>query len=367
MNIKPLYLLIATALVSCQSVVKPVQPEPVVLKTAQVTTDTLARRHTFIGTITANYVAIIQPRVNGYLSAKIYSNGMPVKKGQVIFRIDDRSQRANILSAQASLDSAIARLTEAENNYSRAIPLAAIDAISKLQFDQYTAQYKAATSAVNSAQQTLANARLELEYTTIKATIDGIISTSEAYVGDYVGPGTKFSTLTRIENIDTVCVDIAIPVRQYLEWSGRREFTFNNDSLLSDIDLYLTDGSLYPYKGSYSFTRTSVADNEGTIVIVVNFPNPDYSLKTGQFARVKCNIGADREVLTLPYSAINQVQGINSVWMIDADSCAHYREVGLGERIDQRVVVTSGLQRGQMVAADGYSRLTNGQKVKLYE
>lgn len=355
------------ALCACSQPVRRYTPEPIVVKRIKVGVDTIVNRQTFISSLTPNYIAVIQPRVNGYLSAKMFSNGMPVSKGQTIFRIDDRQQQANLLAAQASLASAQAKEAEAVNNYSRAVPLAAIDAISQVQLDQYTAQYKAAKSAVNAAQQQLANAQLEVEYTTIKASINGVISTSEAYVGDYVGPGTKFATLTRIENIDTLCADIAIPVKQYLEWSGRRSFTYSNDNLLSDIDLYLADGSLYPFKGSYSFTRTAVADNEGTMVIVVTFPNANYLLKAGQFARIKCNIGATMPVLTLPIGAVKQVQGINSVWVIDQDSIAHYRQVEVGTTLNNKQIITSGINTGEYVALDGYARLTNGQKVLLYE
>ena len=352
---------------ACNSAQKQNIPEPIVVKRVEVGVDTIVNRQTFISTLSPNYIAIIQPRVNGFLSAKMFSNGMPVTRGQTIFRIDDREQRANLLAAQASLASATAKEAEAANNYSRAVPLAAIDAISKLQLDQYTAQYKAAKAAVDAAKQQLTNARLEVEYTTIKAPISGVISSAEAYAGDYVGPGTKFATLTRIENIDTLCANIAIPVREYLSWTNRRSFTYKNDDLLSDIELYLADGSLYPFKGKYSYTKTAVADNEGTMIIVITFPNADYMLKSGQFARVKCNIGKPREVFVVPTNAIKQIQGINSVWVIDKDSVARYRQVEIGNQVGNKQIVTAGVSAGEYVSSDGNINLTNGQKVLLYE
>ena len=271
-----------------------------------------------------------------------------------------------MLAAQADLASSQAKAVEAANNYNRAVPLAAIDAISQAQLDQYTAQYRAAQSAVESAAQSLKNAQLELEYTTIKASIDGVISTSEAYVGDYVGPGTKFATLTKIENIDTLCADVAIPVSQYMALSNRKEFTYNNRDLLSDIELYLADGTLYPFKGSYSFTKSAIASTEGTIVIVVTFPNPNYLLKSGQFARIKTNIGAMQPKIVVPSSAIKSVQGVNSVWVIAPDSTLHYRQVEVGELLDNDTrVVLSGLKCGEKIASDGNIKVSNGQSVKL--
>ena len=361
-----LLLVISTSALSCLQPTKRTIPEPIVVEPTTVEAIDIVARQSFISTLSPNYTAIVQPRVAGYLSAKLFKNGMPVKMGQTIFKIDNRRQRADMLAAKASLESAKAQAIEAANNYNRAVPLAAIDAISQAQLDQYTAQYRAAREAVKSAEQTLRNAELDVEYTTIKATINGIISTSEAYVGDYVGPGTKFATLTKIENIDTLSADVAIPVGQYLALSGRKSFSYDNKNLLSDIELYLADGTKYPFSGSYSYTKSAVASTEGTIVLVVCFPNPNYMLKSGQFARVKTNIGAAQQQIVVPTSAISEIQGVYSVWVIDSDSTAHYRQVAIGDAVDgNRRVVLSGLRSGEKVVTNGGSKLSNGQKVKL--
>lgn len=367
MKTRTILLFILPALsLSCLQPTKQTIPEPIVVQTASVAVESIATRQSFISSLTANYTAVVQPRVAGYLSAKLFKNGMPVKMGQTIFKIDSRRQRADMLAAKAAFESAKAQSIEAANNYNRAVPLAAIDAISQAQLDQYTAQYRAAKESVKSAEQTLRNAELDVEYTTIKATINGIISSSEAYVGDYVGPGTKFETLTKIENIDTLCAEVAIPVSQYLTLSGRKAFTYNNKELLSDIELYLADGTKYPLGGSYSYTKSAVASTEGTIVIVVSFPNPDYLLKSGQFARVKTNIGASQRQVVIPLSAINEVQGVNSVWVVDKDSTVHYRQVSVGDIVNGgRRVVRSGLVVGEKVVLDGGAKLSNGQKVKV--
>lgn len=351
--------------IGCVSKTKQDITTPFVVHTADVLVDTVANRRAFITTIGSNYEAVIQPRVSGFLAAKLFSNGMPVKKGDVIFRLDGREQQTALLAAKASLESATANYIEAKNNYARAVPLASIDAISQAQLDQYTAQYSAAQASVKSAEQNLANAQLGLDYTTIYASIDGVISSSDAHVGDYVGPGTQFTTLTRIQNIDTVCVELAVPMRQYIEYSGRKSFTYDNDRLLSDIVLYLVDGSRYNYLGSYSYTKSSVSDSAGTIILVVAFPNPDYLLKSGQFARVETNIGPKIPRVTIPSSAVQQVQDVNFVWVIRPDSTAEYRKVEVGNIADGRIEVISGLDGGERVAVNGASKLSNNQKVKL--
>lgn len=358
-----IFLVILMLTLSCHRMPPKTVPLPPEVEVVTALSDTLRSNRTYISRIGANFAAVIQPRIAGFLTEKHFDNGMPVRKGDVIFRLDGKQQRANLLSAQADLSSAEAQAVKARNNYERAVPLAAIDAISKTQLDQYTAEYIAAESAVNSAQQRLRNARLEVGYTEIRSTINGIISVSNAHIGDYVGPGTQFSVLTTIENVDTIGVDLAVPMRDYLALTGRKSFTYENDSLLHNIRLYLADGKLYPIEGFYNYTKSAVADSMGTIIIVVSFPNPNYLLKSGQFARVVTDIGNPSICTTVPQSAVSQTQDISSLWVIRPDSTAEYREVALGDVVGEQVVVVSGLKAGEQVAMGGGMKLRNGMKV----
>lgn len=360
-----LFCISAALIVGCSHSSQRVNHTSQTVEVAYAKADSIVNRMSFISTLQPNYIAVVQPRVNGYLSAKLFSNGMPVKRGDVIFRIDSRQQIADMLAAKAALTTAQANVIEAENNYKRAVPLAAIDAISQAQLDQYTAQFAAAQATVASAEQQLKNAELQVEYTTIRATINGVISASEAYSGDYVGPNTKFATLTRIENIDTLCAEVAIPMSQYLELSGRKAFSYNNKNLLSDIELYLADGKLYPIKGAYSYTKSAVADAEGTIILVVTFPNPNYLLKSGQFARVVTDVGTPQYMVTIPKCAINQIQGTESVWVVGADSTVQFRKVTTIKELESGDVAVLGLTAGQAIVKDGSARLSNNQKVNL--
>lgn len=364
LHLHHIYLLATSALllVSCQQSKRKIATTMTIEVASAIEENTPQTKH-FIAPIQANYSATVQPRISGFLVASSFKNGMPVKQGDMIFRLDDAPQRANRLAAEAALSSAKAKAVEAKRNYERAVPLARIDAISQMQFDQYTAENIAAIAAVKSAEQNLRNARLEESYTRIYAPINGVISSSAATVGDYIGPGTQFSTLTTIQNIDTVAVDLSIPMREYLAASGRSEFSYNNDSLLSDIRLQVADGSLYPEEGFYKFTRQAIVSNAGTIVIVVGFRNPNYALKAGQFARISASLGKAQPSIMVPQSAVSQTQNISSVWVIRADSTAEYRQVQLGETVGRWWVVEQGVSSGEMVATTGLQKLQNGMKV----
>ena len=166
---------------------KPAMP-PLQVETARAVTDSIPNRMSFIGYLSSNFDAVIQPRINGFLLSKRFSNGMPVKRGQLLFTIDPDQLSTTMLAAEAALQSAKAQALEAQNNYERAVPLAKINAISQAQLDQYTAQYKAAEASVRSAEQTLSSARMNVGYTELRSPIDGIIEHTAAHVGDYVGP-----------------------------------------------------------------------------------------------------------------------------------------------------------------------------------
>ena len=360
----PFAIFLAIVTISCKQHAKS-EYEPISIEVATVEARELPYTKSFIAPIAANYSATVQPRISGFLRSSTFKNGMPVKRGQLIFTLDDAPQRANRLAAEAALSSAKAKAVEAKRNYERAIPLIRIDAISQSQFDQYTADNLSAIAAVKSAEQNLRNAVLDESYTRIYAPISGIISASAATAGDYVGPDTQFSELTTIQNIDTVGVDLAIPMSEYLTVSGRKAFSYNNASFLSDIRLYTADGSEYPEKGFYKYTRQSISSEMGTIVLVVGFRNPDYALKDGQFARVTASLGANRECIVIPQRAVQQIQSISSVWVIRPDSTAEYRTVKLGNTAGEWWIVESGLDKGEVVATTGQQKLRNGEKVSI--
>lgn len=336
---------------------------PLQLPVAEVVADSLPETMRFIGYLASNFDAVIQPRVNGYLLTKQFENGMPVRRGSVLFTIDARPFTNTMLAAEAQWQSARAQAIEARNNYERAVPLAAMDAISRAELDQYTAQHEAAEAAVRSAEQTLRNAKLDVSYTRILSPIDGIAAGSSAHIGDWVGPGTQFAVLTTISNIDTLSVDLAIPMALYFRYAGSRATLYDNEGLLGDIRLTLADGTPYPLAGFYKYTRKDVSSSTGTIVLVVGFPNPNQTLKAGQFARVTATVGSRRERLFVPIEAVSQVQGINSVWVVRADSTVTFRRVQLGEPFGPRWEIEAGLSRGEQVVVAGRQKLREGAKI----
>lgn len=335
---------------------------PLKIEVAQATADSMVMRYEFVTHLKSNYEAIIQPRVNGYLLKKNFSAGMPVRKNELLFVIDADLLNTTLYAAQAQLAAAKAQEVEARNNYERAVPLAKINAISRTQLDQYTSAYASARSAVKSAQQSLESARIQAGYANIYSPINGIIAWSEAHEGDYVGPGTQFSTLTTISNVDTLSAEISIPTSLYMRYADKRT-SYDNRDLLSDINLYLSDGTLYKHKGLYDYTKQNISSTSGTITLVVDFPNPDQYLKAGEYGRVVTGIGSRQRLISIPQRCVNRTQGIESVWIVRSDNTVEYRAIRTGETVGDRWIVEEGLSEGERVAITGSQKLHNGAKI----
>ncbi len=371
-----LTIAIVVAMVGCKGRKKAQSMPPISVECTAATEQKMADKISFATQTEALRSVTIEPRVNGYMEQIRYSAGEPVKRGAVVFRIDPSQLQTEYLAAEASLESAQASLIEAKNNYERAIPLVQIDAISRSQYDTYLATYRAAEANVKYATQSLENARLNTSYTIIRAPFDGLIGKSPANLGDYVGPGTSFATLTTIEQIDTLMVDLAIPTSQYLSYAkvGRGgsdnnqiEYgdvgSYDNSNLLSDITVVLADSTTYNQKGSYYYTKQSVSDGSSTVVIVATLPNPQQELKSNMFTRVVANIGTPTEHIVVPQVAVSQMQGVNSVWVIKPDSTAEYRKVELGSTYGDMWHVKSGLKAGEQVATSSQLKIHQGAKV----
>ncbi len=342
------------------------QCRPCSVEAIEAATDTVPNRMSFVSSVESNFDALIEPRVNGYLVNKYFSSGMPVRKGQLLFTIDPNLLSTTLLSAEASLESARAQeVWRPSNNYERAVPLARIDAISQTQLDQYTAEVRRRRRppCVRPSSR-CATHGCSVGYTRSCARRSTVSSnTGDAHAGDYVVAGTQFSVLTSISNIDTLTVDVAIPMAEYLRAAGGRGSIYDNEGLLSDIRLTLADGTRYPYGGLYDYTRKDVSSSTGTLVLVVMFPNPDRSLKPGQFARVSANVGPVQPRVIVPQQSVSQAQGVNSVWVVRPDSTAAYRRVVLGDTYGTMWCVDEGLAEGEQVVTAGQQKLRNGMKV----
>lgn len=356
-------LLLSLLFMGCHHKKKSASMPPMKIEVAEVVSDSVAMSYEFVTHLESGNVTSLQPRVNGYLQRSTLHSGRVVKKGELLFVIDANLLNTTLRSAEAQLLSAQAQEAEARSNYERAKPLAELNAISQTQIEQYRTTYLAAQQSVESARQQLQNARLQVGYARIYAPIDGVAAASSANEGDYVGVGTPFSTLTTISNMDSLKAELSLPTAIYLSVAGDERAMWDNRDLLSNIRLYLTSGEEYEYAGAYDYTQQNISPTAGTITLVVQFPNPEYRLKAGEYARIRCDLGGRKRQVLVPQQAVQSIQGVRSVWVIDSDSVAHYRPIEVGATLGKDYIVEKGLYEGEVVALVGGGKLHDGMKV----
>lgn len=358
-------LVLALVITACGATEKPKVPI-LRIDVAEVYEKELPTRMQFVGRTYSLSDVTIQPRISGYLLSTHYEDGLPIKQGQLLFKLDSGPMQVEVTKAHAQVAAAESQLVAAQSNYNRSVPLAKINAISQSSLDQATATLSSAKAGLNSAKASLRNAKINLSYTIIYAPTDGIIGELVGSVGDYVGIGTNTPILNTISMIDSVYVNLSIPTSVYLSIVKRDSLNrplFDNVNLLTDVDMILEDGTLYPHKGEYDFTERVVNSQTGAVVVRVVFPNHDKFLKPGQYVRVNANAGADRKMAFVPQRAIMQTQGINSIYVVKADSTIEYRAVELGDTYGSEWGVFKGVESGEKVLIEGLQKVSSGMKI----
>lgn len=333
---------------------------PLEVRVVAARLDSLYDRITFSTTVEPLYSATIEPRVSGYLTRISYNNGEMVDRDSPLFTIESNDYSAALLAAEAQQQQAVADLALAKSNYERAEPLSKIEAISQMDLDSYRSSYHAALAELTYANQQVVTNRLNLDYTTITAPIAGVVASTAAEEGDFVGVGTKFATLTTIQYLDTVTLALPIPTSKYLKY--KRIMSSVNPELLSHIEITLADGSIYDYPAEYYYTKQSTGSS--TVTIVTYTPNPDQLLKGGMFARVRANIGRKSPRVVIPQRAVSQMQGVSTVWVVAADSTVSLRPVTLGSTYGDMWAIESGVEAGELVLLSGQLKVHNGAKVR---
>ena len=331
----------------------------------------------WVGTLDGFVNANIQPQVSGYLIKQNYREGSVVQKGQVLFEIDPRPFQAALQQAegqlgqaQGAVGQAQAQLQLAQINVNRDTPLAAEHAIAQSQLDtekQQAAQAEAsvasAKASVAAAQAAVANAKLNLGFTEVRSLITGVAGQATTQVGNLVGPQ---SVLTSVSQLDPIKVYFSISDSEYLSLIKRANQS-NADLLRASSNLPLTltlaNGSAFPHTGRIIFVDRQMNQQTGAIRIAASFPNPGNILRPGQFGRVRAQTTVLHNAMLVPQSAVQELQGIEQVYVAGDDNKVHVANVTLGPQHGQDWVINSGLQPGARVIVSNLQKLRDGAPV----
>ncbi|WP_162851391.1 efflux RND transporter periplasmic adaptor subunit [Panacagrimonas perspica] len=303
----------------------------------------------------------IRPRVGGLLDKVEIVEGARVKKGQVLFVIDSQPYLAARAEARAAVAQARSATEQAERDFERVSPLAAMNAVSQQEVDAVKARLSAGRASVDAALAALKTAELNLDYTTVTAPIDGIVGRAQIRIGGLV---TAYSTLlTTVYDTDPMYVNFSISERRMLELQHRYGINREKPSPTAVFHVVLADGTEHAGPVKLNFIDAAVDRATGTLPIRLVVDNEKGELLTGQFARVLVDTDRLDNALLVPQRAVQELQGKTSVWVVDADNKVQPRDVTMGARIGSDWLVQQGLKAGEHVVIEGMQKLKPGAPV----
>ena len=315
----------------------------------------------YVATMDGLVNATILAQVEGYLLRQNYKEGSYVKKGQLLFEIDPRPFEAELDVAKAILARHQAVLRTNKATLDRILPLAEANAVSQRDKDDAIGRVQAAEAEVLAARAEVRKAKLDLSFTKIKAPIDGIAGAAKAQIGDLVGTSQAME-LTTVSTVNPIKVYVPISEREYLKAAETREQRKKAGDT-NTYDLFLADGSKWPGQGTFSFADRQVDSGTGTIRVAILFPNPDNTLRPGQFAKVRALMSTEKKALLVPQRAVGELQGNYQVAVVGADNTVKITTVKVGERFGELWLITEGLKAGDRVVAEGTQKARDGVKV----
>jgi membrane fusion protein (multidrug efflux system) len=342
------------ALSGCKKEEK-VQPQAPIVEVVEVIQKDVPVYGEWVGILDGSVNATIRAQVSGYLIKQNYKEGDFVKKDQVLFEIDPRSYQAAVEEAKAQLAQTEARWQTAKANLARIKPLAEQSAVSKKDLDDAIGAEESTRASVWSARAVLDKAQLNLEWTKVTSLIDGIAGIAKAQIGNLVGPGS-IEELTTVSTVDPIKCYASLSEQEYMRTQERRSKQVGKVPL----DLILSDGSTYSYKGEVAFADRQVDERTGTIRVAAIFPNPQNLLRPGMFSRVRAEMGIKKGALVIPQQAVSEVQGRYLVAVVSPENKVSIKPVKVGQRFGQLWVVEEGLQAGEKVVAEGIQKVREG-------
>jgi len=314
----------------------------------------------FIGRITAIDKVDIVARVAGFIEERNFTEGQEVKKGDLLFKIEQATYKAAVEQQRANLAKAQATELNAKLQLERGKELVRSNSIPQSTLDQRAADESAGQAAILEAQALLDQAEINLGYTEIRSPIDGRIGLATFTVGNLVQPSS--GRLATIVSQDPVYVLFQASERDVLDYKRKlAESPAMNRHV--PIHLKLPNGTDYPHAGETNFLDVQVDQTTDTLTVRAKVPNPERLLIPGGVVKVTTERGPPRSVLVVPQSAIQLDQAGLYVLVVDAAKKVEQRRVTTAAEQGRDIAVTSGLKEGEFVIVQGIQKVRPGQVV----
>lgn len=299
----------------------------------------------------------LRARVQGFLERIYVDEGQVVKKGQILFKINDEEYRAELAKANANLESAIAEAKAVELEVDRLKVMVDKRVISETELSVAQAKLKAVNARIEQSRWAKSNAELRLSYTSVRAPFNGIIDRIPFKVGSLIDHGTL---LTTVSDISDVFVYFNVSEGEYLEYVKSTVEESNGRNSL--VNLMLADDTLYPFDGSVETMGGEFQASTGSISFRARFPNPQSILKHGATGKIRLS-NTVTDAIMIPQKAVFEIQDKNFVFVVDSTNQVRMRHFIPKTRFSHYYIVESGLKSGEKIVFEGIQGIRDGMRI----
>ena len=361
----------AVLLASCGEEQKAAAPPPPVVTVAHPTRRTVIDMDEYVGRFVAVNSVEIRARVSGYLDQVHFTDGQTVKQGDLLFSIDKRPFQTSLDQARANLAQARANMAFADADLARGAQLVRDKTITEQTFDQRTQAKRVAEASVAAQEAATRQAALDLQFTELRAPVDGRIGDRRVSPGNLVTGGTGGNTtlLAVIVSLDPIRFEFTFDEASYLRYErlskAGQDMTSRDGSAL--VSLRLIDEPDYGYQGRMDFVDNVIDRSSGTIRGRAVFTNPNGVFTPGMFGRLRVPGSPSYQALLVPDAAIGTEQARKYLLVVDGENVVRQKYVTLGQVSDNLRVIKDGLAPEDRVIVNGLMRARPGQKVTPQE
>jgi multidrug efflux system membrane fusion protein len=322
----------------------------------QVTQKDMPVQLTAVGTVEAQSTVTIKPQVGGVITQVTFREGQFVKKGDLLFTIDARPYQADLAQAEANLAKDIAQAKTARELAARYDNLVKKDYVTKEQYDQVRTSAEALEASVEADRAAVDNAKLQLNYCTIRSPITGRTGQILVHAGNVVKANE--TDVVQIHQVDPIYVRFAVPEEHLAN--------INRYQASGKLKVDATDKSgVDKASGHLAFIDNQVDVNTGTITLKAEFNNEKGILWPGEFVDVTLTLTTRPDVIVVPSAAVESGQQGMFVFVVKRDMTAELRTVEVGDTVDNETIIEKGLEPGETIVTDGQLRLLPGAKVEI--
>ncbi len=331
--------------------------------TITIKPETIESTYQLAGRTVASEISQVRPQVNGVVIEQLFKEGTQVSKGQPLYKIDSSLYRDGVDEAAGNLALAKATVNSARLQAERYKELIKVNGVSQQELDNAQSAYEQAKATVAVNEAVLKTARTNLRYTQVSAPISGRIGRSSITRGALV-TSAQTDPLATIQKLDPMYVDLTQSSDEYM--ALRKQLTENGIKPTElSVRLKLENGTAYAEQGTFKFSDVAVDEATGSVTLRAAFPNPNNALLPGLYVRAELGTGTRPNSVLIPQGALfRDAEGNPLVWIVGKDNKAEQRKITLGDAIDNRWLVTSGLKAGDQVIVEGLQGLSAGMTIE---